>query len=194
LLHALTGVNLKARAARARRSMSSVCSRALAVGTSPDGIGGTPFRYTGVRCRAVAGSVAPILGHVRVYLCRHAQAASGEPDALRELAPEGLEQARELGERLAALPEPPVLVLTSPLTRARQTGAEIARAAGIPARVEEALAPGATADAVAGALAAVDGPVATVGHQPDCSEIALAVLGHDPGFPVAGMAELELGA
>ena len=36
------------------------------------------------------------------------------------------------------------------------------------------------------------GPVATVGHQPDCSEIALALIGRDPGFPVAGMAELEL--
>jgi phosphohistidine phosphatase SixA len=34
--------------------------------------------------------------------------------------------------------------------------------------------------------------VATVGHQPDCSEIAVALTGNDPGFPVAGMAEIEL--
>jgi phosphohistidine phosphatase SixA len=34
--------------------------------------------------------------------------------------------------------------------------------------------------------------VATVGHQPDCSEIAVALTGSDPGFPVAGVAEIEL--
>ncbi len=55
------------------------------------------------------------------------------------------------------------------------------------------LAPGATASALAAALGEELGPIATVGHQPDCSEIALAVLGRDPGFPVAGMVELELG-
>ncbi len=61
-------------------------------------------------------------------------------------------------------------------------------------RVEEALAPGATAEALIAALAGEAGPVATVGHQPDCSEIALSLLGRDPGFPVAGMVELELTA
>ncbi len=131
---------------------------------------------------------------MRVYLCRHAQAAAGEPDELRELTPAGLEQARALGDRLAALPAPPRLVLTSPLVRARQTGAEIADATGATVRVEEALAPGATAAALIDAIAGETGPVATVGHQPDCSEIALALLGRDPGFPVAGMVELELTA
>jgi phosphohistidine phosphatase len=129
---------------------------------------------------------------VRVYLCRHAQAAPGDPDELRELTPAGLGQARALGERLAARPDPPRLVLTSPLVRARQTGAEIARIVGVEARVEKALAPGATAERLAGALTGESGPIATVGHQPDCSEIARALLGRDPGFSVAGMAELEL--
>ena len=112
---------------------------------------------------------------------------------LRELTPAGVEQARALGELLAGLPEPPRLVLTSPLMRARQTGAAIADARrGGCARGAEALAPGATAATLAEALGGVDGPVATVGHQPDCSEIALALTGADPGFPVAGWAELEL--
>ena len=44
-----------------------------------------------------------------------------------------------------------------------------------------------TAEALIEALAGEAGPVATVGHQPDCSEIALALLGRDPGFPPAGM-------
>jgi phosphohistidine phosphatase len=136
-----------------------------------------------------------ILARVRVYLCRHAQAAPGDPDELRELTPEGVEQARALAELLAGLDEPPQLVLTSPLVRARQTAAELADAVGVVAVVEEALAPGATAESLARALSGLGaGPVATVGHQPDCSEIAREVLGHDPGFPVAGMAELELDA
>jgi len=131
---------------------------------------------------------------VRVYLCRHAQAAPGEPDSLRELTLAGVEQAKALGEHLSKLAEPPRFVLTSPFVRARETGAEIARAVGVSARVEEALAPGATAEGLAEALADETGPVATVGHQPDCSEIALALTGEDPGFPVAGMAALELDA
>jgi phosphohistidine phosphatase len=129
---------------------------------------------------------------VRIYLCRHAQAAPGEPDELRELTSDGVTQARALGEELAGLREPPRVVLTSPLLRARQTGAEIAIAVGVKARVEEALAPGATAGSLAEALTGEEGPVATVGHQPDCSEIAISLTGRDPGFPVAGMVELEL--
>lgn len=132
---------------------------------------------------------------MRVYLCRHAQAdpgSQGAPDELRGLTPAGVEQARLLGEMLAHRTEAPVLVLSSPLLRARQTAAELGRATGAPVRIVDALAPGATAETFAKALAGEDGPVATVGHQPDCSEIALAVIGRDPGFPVAGMAELEL--
>ena len=129
---------------------------------------------------------------MRVHLCRHAQAAPGETDELRELTPEGLQQARKLGAELAALPEPPVLVLSSPLIRARQTAAEVAHATGAEVRVESALAPGATAASLFSVVAGLEGPVATVGHQPDCSEIALALTGADPGFPVAGRAELEV--
>ncbi len=132
---------------------------------------------------------------MRVYLCRHAQAgpgSKGDPDELRELTPAGVEQARMLGETLAGREDAPVLVLSSPLLRAQQTAAEIGHATGAPVRIAEALAPGATAEDLAAALVGEHGPVATVGHQPDCSEIALALIGHDPGFPVAGMAELEL--
>lgn len=131
---------------------------------------------------------------MRVFLCRHAHALSGEPDELRELSTEGVEQARALGESLAARDDVPVLVLSSPLLRARQTAAEIGRSVGVPVRVEEALAPGATAATLAQALDGEQGPIATVGHQPDCSEIAYALIGRDPGFPVASMVELDFDA
>lgn len=129
---------------------------------------------------------------VVVHLCRHAKAVQGEPDELRELSPTGVEQARALGRRLATASEPPALVLTSPLVRARQTARILAEETGAELRVEPLLAPGATVGELRRAVASADGAVAAVGHQPDCSEIALAVSGRDPGFPPAGTARLEL--
>ena len=129
---------------------------------------------------------------MRVFLIRHAKAVPGDPDELRPLADKGHDQARRLGAQLALHPTPPAVVLTSPLLRARQTAEPIARATGAELRVEERLAPGADVTDLRAALAGLDGPVATVGHQPDCSEIAFALTGVDPGFPVAGLLELEI--
>lgn len=129
---------------------------------------------------------------MHVFLCRHAKAAPGKPDASRELSREGREQARALAEVLASRDDAPVLVLSSPLVRARQTAEAIAQATGAALRIEERLAPGATAAALVAVLAEETGPVATIGHQPDCSEIAQALTGSDPGFPAAGMVEIEL--
>jgi phosphohistidine phosphatase SixA len=131
---------------------------------------------------------------VRVYLVRHAHAAAGEPDELRALTEAGREQARALGERLAALDPKPALVLTSPLLRARETAAAIAKATATELRVDERLAPGATLATLAEAVAGAPEPVVAVGHQPDCSEIAVAAGASDPGFPPGGMAALELPA
>ena len=127
-----------------------------------------------------------------VYLCRHAKAAPGEPDELRPLTPEGRLDARRLAEQLAAEPAPPLVVLSSPLLRARQTAGAIARATGAELRIDSRLAPGATAADLRAAVESGASPVATVGHQPDCSEIALTLTGSDPGFPPAGMAAIEL--
>jgi phosphohistidine phosphatase len=129
---------------------------------------------------------------VRVFLIRHAHANAGEPDEERPLSERGYAEAREVADALAQHDEPPVLVLTSPLLRARQTAEEIAHATSAELRVERRLAPGAT---VAGLLAAIgeeSRAVAAVCHQPDCSEIAAAVTGADPGFPPGGMTELRL--
>lgn len=129
---------------------------------------------------------------MRIYLCRHGKAAAGEPDELRELTDDGRAQARALGAALAAAEPPPALVLSSPLVRARQTAEAIGRATRAEVRVDERLAPGATAERLRAAVDGLAGPVATVGHQPDCSEIALALTGQDPGFPAGGMVKLDL--
>jgi phosphohistidine phosphatase len=129
-----------------------------------------------------------------VYVCRHGEAAPGEPDELRPLTSKGVDQARALGQELGGSADPPVVVLTSPLVRARQTAEIVAAATGAELRVEPLLAPGATLDELRRAIADVGGAgaVATVGHQPDCSEIAIAVTGRDPGFRAGGFARLEI--
>jgi len=128
--------------------------------------------------------------HVRLFLVRHAHSEPGDPDSLRPLSPRGREQARELGERLAAAE--PELVLASPLLRARETAAAIAKAAGVELRVDERLAPGASAEDVLAAIEGVGDTVVAVGHQPDCSEVAAALGAGERDFPTAGMVELEL--
>ena len=83
-------------------------------------------------------------------------------------------------------------MLTSPLLRARETAAAIATGAGAELRVDERLAPGASADDVLAAIEGAGGTVVAVGHQPDCSEIAAALGAGEQDFPTAGMVEIEL--
>ena len=130
---------------------------------------------------------------MRLYLVRHAEAARGDPDDLRPLTAAGREAARALGRRLAAEGAQPGAVLTSPLLRARETGAELGRALGCEAEPDERLAPGASADTVRAAVAGRGDEVVVVGHQPDCGEIAAELSGGAaPAFPPAGLAVLEL--
>ena len=130
---------------------------------------------------------------MQLYLVRHAEAADGEPDELRPLTADGRRAARELGERLAAEGIRPDAVLTSPLLRARETGAELARPSGLEAEADERLAPGATAEAVKAATADRGETVIVVGHQPDCSRIAAALTGgEEPPFPPAGVLAIDL--
>src|SRR5204863_9300836 len=131
---------------------------------------------------------ATILSAVQLYLVRHAEAADGEPDELRPLTAEGRRAARELGERLASEGIRPDAVLTSPLRRARETGAELARPAGLEAEADERLAPGATAEDVKSAAGGRGEIVVVVGHQPDCSKIAAELTGgEEPPFAPAEM-------
>jgi phosphohistidine phosphatase len=133
---------------------------------------------------------------VRVHLCRHAQAAPGSPDASRPLTEAGRLGAAELGRELAVVLPTPTLVLTSPLVRARETAETIGRALRLEARVDAGLAPGATPATLAAAVLAEPGhaAVVAVGHQPDCSRIAVALTGADPGFAPGDVHVLDLDA
>jgi phosphohistidine phosphatase len=127
-----------------------------------------------------------------VFLVRHAHADPGEPDELRKLSERGKSEARALADRLAEHPTPPRLVVTSPLVRARETADAIASHLGAALRSDERLAPGATASQIREIVAGEDGPLALVGHQPDCSEIAEQLAGRDPGFATGSAFELSL--
>ena len=127
---------------------------------------------------------------MRLILVRHAHSDPGEPDELRPLSARGREEARALAEQLAA--EQPELVLASPLLRARETAAAIAKAAGAELRIDERLAPGAQADDVLEAIEEGSTTVVAVGHQPDCSEIALALGAGERKFAPAAFAAIEL--
>jgi phosphohistidine phosphatase len=130
---------------------------------------------------------------VQLFIVRHAEAADGEPDELRPLTAGGRLTARQLGERLAAEGIRPDAVLTSPLLRARETGAELARPAGLEPEPDERLAPGATTECDTAAAAGRGETVVVVGHQPDCGRIAAELAGGpEPPFPPAGMLAFEL--
>jgi phosphohistidine phosphatase len=127
---------------------------------------------------------------MRLFLVRHAEAAPGEPDALRPLTPAGQAAARKLGEQLAA--ERPDAVLCSPLLRARETAEQIARAASVAVEVDERLAPGANVDGVRAAVSGHGETVVAVGHQPDCSEILLDLTEKSRPFAPGDVVVVEL--
>jgi phosphohistidine phosphatase len=130
---------------------------------------------------------------VRIYLVRHAEAAPGDPDELRQLSPEGKRQARALGERLRSEGLKPNAILTSPLLRARETGDELGMALGTNPEPDERLAPGATADGLRAAVSGRGEIVVAIGHQPDCGQIAAALTGGpEPRFPAGGFAIVDL--
>lgn len=128
---------------------------------------------------------------MRLFLVRHAEAAPGDPDELRQLTSAGREQARRVGEEIA--PAHPDAVVSSPLLRARETADAVARAAGIEPAVDERLAPGATPDDVRAVARERGQTVVIVAHQPDCGRAA-AVLGDrpEPSFPPGTVLELRL--
>ena len=124
---------------------------------------------------------------MRLFVVRHAEAAPGDPDELRPLTDAGRAAARALGDRLAEYGLD--AVLSSPLLRAREA---IARPAGLVAEPDERLAPGADADTVREAVAGRGDAVVTIGHQPDCSEIVLALSGERVSFDPGAVHEVEL--
>jgi phosphohistidine phosphatase len=121
-----------------------------------------------------------------LYVIRHADAlALGErgitEDADRPLTEVGEAQAKAVGTALQARGFRPALLVTSPLTRARQTAEGIQRqlAGEKPAvQVADELAPGVRPKKLARFLRSLSADaVAVVGHQPDLGEWTAWLIG-----------------
>jgi phosphohistidine phosphatase len=122
---------------------------------------------------------------IEVYLVRHGIAAERGPnfpdDTKRPLIQKGIVRLRRSAEGLAAVGVTFDVILTSPLTRARQTADVLAEALpGKPAvHVMESLAPGGTFNAFVEELAkyAKRSRIACVGHEPDLGQLAARLIG-----------------
>jgi phosphohistidine phosphatase len=126
-----------------------------------------------------------------LYLIRHAIAAErGEKwpdDDVRPLTPEGVSRMRRAAAGAAALEMELDIVLASPLVRAQDTAAILARALRPhpPVATLPELAPGHPPARIAAALANladVTG-VALVGHEPGLGELAAWLLGAKRSLP-----------
>jgi phosphohistidine phosphatase len=120
---------------------------------------------------------------VDLVLWRHAEAAAGAPDLLRTLTPVGLKQAQRIAAWLAPRLPRDCRILVSPAERAQQT----ARALAQHFLVVDALAPGASAQALLSAVGWPDAePALVVAHQPTLGEVAsLLLAGPQGGWAIA---------
>jgi phosphohistidine phosphatase len=104
-------------------------------------------------------------------------------DRLRPLTPLGIRRSRKAAAGIKELCKVPDRLLTSPLTRARETAQILTEVAGWPrATVAPQLTPGEGASAVLSLLAKDRSRrIAIVGHQPDLSALITACLLNDSG-------------
>lgn len=130
-----------------------------------------------------------------LIIVRHAIAFGRDPkrwpdDRARPLTPEGITRARRAAKGLERLLERPQSLLTSPLTRAKQTAEILTQVAKWPAAVEcAALSPKESPEAVLEALRSQrHKTIAVVGHQPELGELLAACM---PGPAQARAFELR---
>jgi len=130
-------------------------------------------------------------------LVRHGQAmpASNGGDAVRPLSPTGRETVGHLADQLAREGWTPGALFSSPLTRARETAAILARArTGLEPDILIELVPDADPEDVEQALAERDLPahVVLVGHQPLMDRLVSYLTGGpECGFAPGALVRLE---
>jgi phosphohistidine phosphatase len=137
---------------------------------------------------------------MRLYLLRHGTAEELRPgldDADRALTSKGYQQCQQVADLLRRLDVAPQVVASSPLRRALQTAEEVVRCAalGVTVRPEALLASGAIDHVVDALLAEEVDCLLAVGHEPQLSLIAGALVGEGGSridLRKGGVVELEL--
>jgi phosphohistidine phosphatase len=118
-----------------------------------------------------------------LILWRHADAEDGVPDLERRLTPRGVNQAERMAAWLDRQLPADCRVLVSPAKRAQQTALALRR----PSTTVDALAPGASVDAILTAAGWPDArtPALVVGHQPTLGEVLAFLLDErDHDYPI----------
>lgn len=123
---------------------------------------------------------------MRLYVMRHGDSVNpgvwqGD-EVARPLTEEGRAESQQVAEGLRWLDPKLDVIVTSPLTRARETAEPVSQALGVPLQVDGALAPGCTLHTLAPLLLSSHSMqgMLIVGHEPDFSElIGLLIAGHD---------------
>jgi len=120
---------------------------------------------------------------IRVYFLRHGIAQPSDvvklADEERALTELGVQRTRQLASLLSNLGVEPSHLLTSPLTRARQTADIIGQALEVAVHVRDELGPGFNLAALDALLTDLpdDAEVMVVGHEPDFSGTISALIG-----------------
>jgi len=122
------------------------------------------------------------LSEMEIYLLRHAHAGDSAawegPDSERPLSNKGRRQAQNLGQFLADRGFAADAILTSPKVRARQTAELFADALGVGVSLDDRLAGALDLDVLAALLEGAGGTsVVLVGHDPDFTDLAMALTG-----------------
>ena len=116
-----------------------------------------------------------------IILFRHGIAedhGKGKPDEQRELTEDGHRRMKEIGRGLASLFPKAEAIISSPLTRARQTAEWLGRAYDLGFELSDALAPDSDAERFRALLESLKSRrVIFVGHEPTLSEFMLALTG-----------------
>jgi phosphohistidine phosphatase len=122
---------------------------------------------------------------MRLYVMRHGDSVNPQvwegEEVARPLTEEGRAEMREAAQGLRWLDPKIDMVVTSPLTRARETAEPVAQALGVPLLVDPALAPGCELHTLAPLLLSGRSTqgVLIVGHEPDFSElVGTLIAGH----------------
>jgi phosphohistidine phosphatase len=117
----------------------------------------------------------------------------------RALTSEGRAQLDDIARALRRLKLAPHPLLSSPLVRARQTAEAVAPALGATVEIAEELQSGATLEAFLRLMRRYGGAEAImfVGHEPDLSETAAALIGAGPNaltLKKAGLIRVDIDA
>ncbi len=115
-----------------------------------------------------------------IYFLRHAEAEDlADSDFDRKLTPKGLQQAAKVGKFCTVHGLEPAVILSSPVTRARQTAEIVAGALGREVTIESWLACGMETSTLLARLAphASGDSILIVGHEPDFSTAIGELLG-----------------